>query len=388
MAPRRLVEVTGVVVGAGTGRGEERVEQHVDVADGVALVLANELERVVGRRLHVGQVALREPLPVSPRHPERIEEHGVAAQLPPAPGGDAPELAARVYRDRRPFEAAMLRREQVDGDRRALARARRRDRDGRPFQGPADQRRVPTGAPLPEQDAPAPGEAAQVAAAEQLRAAVQVGLGAPPPPGPVEAPAAVDRRLEPEHEEQRRGRRRSRDHDQRHAVEGPDPVRGGRERVRVPQGSHDPGPERGGGSGERPTVEAEAEPQSRALAVGRHVGRERRADGGAEARGRDLLRTATCCQPRGPAAAGHEQESADCELQNSHDEPVPPPQLPAAPRRVRDPILTAPTREMPATAAPPVRSPPSSPAPARPPIQSRTADGSRSISLKDAFISP
>ena len=63
----------------------------------------------------------------------------------------------------------------------ALAGAGRGHGDGGAFQGPADQLGVAAGTPLAEQDAPAFGEAAQKSSAEQLRPAVEIGLGPLPP---------------------------------------------------------------------------------------------------------------------------------------------------------------------------------------------------------------
>ena len=70
-------------------------------------------------------------------------------------------------------------RQQVKGDESALADAGRGHGDGGAFQGPADQLGIAPRAPLAEQDAPAFGEAAQKPSAEQLRPAVEIGLGAP-----------------------------------------------------------------------------------------------------------------------------------------------------------------------------------------------------------------
>ena len=95
-------------------------------------------------------------------------------------------------------------------------------------------------------------------------------------------------------------------------------------------------------------------------------------------------------------AAGREQEGAEPRSHDSHGQFLPSVhgmhcghgQLPAPPRRLRAPMRTAPMREMPATAAPPVRSLPSSPrarAPADP-----VEDGRRQQvdQLEEAFISP
>ena len=122
-----FVEMPAVFVSAGTGRCEQRVEQHVDVAHGEALVLADERQRVVGRGPHVRQMARREPFPVALRHAEGVEEQHAAA-----------ELAARVYGDRGPVETTISGREQIEGDDGALARARRGHGDGGAFERPAD----------------------------------------------------------------------------------------------------------------------------------------------------------------------------------------------------------------------------------------------------------
>ena len=274
----------------------------------------------------------------------------------------------------------------------------RGDGDGGAFEGPANQRRLAPRAPLAEQDTVALRQAAQEAAPEQARPAVQIGLGAPPPVAAPEMPEAGERHLAPEHGEQRDGRARHDDRHQPHPVESFQPGQDGAERTGILQGPHDAGPEGASGDRERPAVEPEAEPEGRVLAVGRHVGEERRPEAEAESDGGRVLRPVSGDQPRRPGAGGGEKNEAQAQLDRSHRMSTSllftgciaaaPPQLPAPPRRTRAPMRTAPRREMPPTAAPPVRSLPSSPAPARPPIQSRTAEGSRSISLKEAFISP
>ena len=47
-------------------------------------------------------------------HPEGIDQQSPAAQLAPAPGGDAPELAARVDGDRGALEPPVAGRQQVN----------------------------------------------------------------------------------------------------------------------------------------------------------------------------------------------------------------------------------------------------------------------------------
>ena len=277
-----------------------------------------------------------------------------------------------------------------------LPASRRGDGDGGAFEGPADEPCVATGAPLAEQDTAAFGQSSQEAAPEKPRMAVEVGLGALPPVSALQMPEAGERHLQPEHAEQGDGRSRHDEHDQPQTVQRPEPGHDGAERGRALKRPHGAGPERGGGHRERPAVEPEAQPQRGVLAVGHHVGRERRRHGKAETGGGDIHGPISGDRPRRPGAAGREQEGAEPRSHDSHGQFLPSVhgmhcghgQLPAPPRRLRAPMRTAPMREMPATAAPPVRSLPSSPAPARPPIQSRTAEGSRSISLKEAFISP
>ena len=214
----------------------------------------------------------------------------------------------------------------------------------------------------------------------------------------LQMPEAGERHLQPEHAEQGDGRSRHDEHDQPQTVQRPEPGHDGAERGRALKRPHGAGPERGGGHRERPAVEPEAQPQRGVLAVGHHVGRERRRHGKAETGGGDIHGPISGDRPRRPGAAGREQDKTQApvpsilighiDLPSVHGMHCGHGQLPAPPRRLRAPMRTAPMREMPATAAPPVRSLPSSPAPARPPIQSRTAEGSRSISLKEAFISP
>ena len=86
--------------------------------------------------------------------------------------------------------------------------------------------------PLAEQDAAALREAAQEAAPEQARPAVEIGLGAPPPVSALQMPEAGERHLQPEHDEQGDGRAR---HDENHQ---PHPVhpRARRERPAVAAG--------------------------------------------------------------------------------------------------------------------------------------------------------
>ena len=249
-----------VFVGAGTGRGEQSVEQHVDVAHREPLVLADERERVEAGAGDVRQVALRKVLLVLRRHPEGIEQKHAPAELSPAPGGDAPELTARVDDDGGAVEPAVFGREQVEGDGGALAGTRRRHGDGGALEGPADQPRVGSPAPLAEQDAPALREPAHEAAVQQHRPAVEVGVGAPAAIAAAEMLDAVERRLEPEHRQQHRGGRRHDQHHQTESVEGLEPRHGGAERGGVLQGPDGAGPERGQRHREPRPVEPEAEP--------------------------------------------------------------------------------------------------------------------------------
>ena len=109
----RFVEVPGIVVGPGTGRGEQAIQQDIDVAHGQAFLFADERQRVVGRGLHVRQMARLKVTLVPGHDPEGVEQEHAAAQLAAPPGDDAPELAARVDDDGRSVEAPALRREQL-----------------------------------------------------------------------------------------------------------------------------------------------------------------------------------------------------------------------------------------------------------------------------------
>ena len=252
-------------------RGEQGVEQDVDVAHREPVIVADEVERVVGCAFDVRQVALRKPFLVPGRDAEGIDQDGASAELAPPAGGDAPEFAARVDGDGRSVEAAIVGRQQVQRNESALARARRGDGDRGPLQGPADQRRIRAPAPLAEQDAPAPGETAQEAAPQQIRPAVQVGPGTPAPLAAGEMSEPGECRLEPEQGHQNDGGRRHRQHDQSEPVEPVQPINDGAERVGVLQRPHDPVPERGGADTETRAIETEAEPECRAVAARRHM---------------------------------------------------------------------------------------------------------------------
>ena len=132
--------------------GEQRVQEDVDVAHGEIFIVSNKVERVVGRAFNVRQMGFLDLL-VLGHHPEGIDQQNPAAQLTPAPGGDAPEFAARINSDRRSLESPVAGRQQVQGDESALADAGRGHGDGGAFQGPADQLGIAARTPLAEQDA-------------------------------------------------------------------------------------------------------------------------------------------------------------------------------------------------------------------------------------------
>ena len=236
----RLVEVPAVLVGAGTGRGEQGVEQDVDVADGVALVLADERQRVEGGAGDIRQVAVLVVLPVLGHHAEGIEEEHAAAHLPATPRGDAPELAARIDDHRGSVEPALVRREEVERDGGALSGAGRRDGDGRALEGPADERRVPPRAPLAEQDPPSSRQAAHGGPVQERGPAVEVGRGASAPIAAAEVLDAVDRRLAPEHGRHHDGDRRDDEHDQPESLERLEPLERGAERGHACNGRKTP----------------------------------------------------------------------------------------------------------------------------------------------------
>ena len=202
-------------------RREQGIEQHVDVAHGEAFIVSNKVERVVERASDIRQVGFfLELFLVLGHHPEGIDQQNPAAQLAPAPGGDAPELAARINGHGRSLEPPVAGRQQVEGDEGALADAGRGHGDGRAFQGPTDQLGVSARAPLAEQDAPAFGEAAQKPSAEQLRPAVKIGLGPLPPVIAMKVLKAVDNDFEPKNERNREARWRHGDQGQFIAAQG------------------------------------------------------------------------------------------------------------------------------------------------------------------------
>ena len=75
-----------VLVRVRARRGEQGVEQHVDIADGEAFVPPYELQRVVGGTRNVRQMAFRELFLVAGHHTERVEQQDVAASRRPAHG--------------------------------------------------------------------------------------------------------------------------------------------------------------------------------------------------------------------------------------------------------------------------------------------------------------
>ena len=103
-------------------------------------MFTDEVERVVGSALHIGQVDVREPFRVAFRHAEGIEQQHAAAHPAPPPGGDAPQLAPRIDDYGRAPKTPVAGREQVEGDDGALAGAGRGDADGGALQRPADER--------------------------------------------------------------------------------------------------------------------------------------------------------------------------------------------------------------------------------------------------------
>ena len=306
------------VVGVGARRREQGVEQDVDVAHGKAVVLPDEVERVVGRAFRFRRTDFRELLPVAADHAEGIDQQGPAAQLAPAPGGDAPELAARVYGDGRAPEPPKIRRQQVEGDGGALAGARRRHGDGGAFQGPADQPGVAARAPLAEQDAPASGQTAQKPPVEQPGPSVEVGVGAPPPVVAPEVFEAVDRDLEPQHEGDRETGRRHGDRCQLIAAEMREPRGQDRDGGRRAHRTDDLHPDRRGADRRCRAVEPETEPDALLLASGRHVGQQHKGknaaeDGEAEAGGAQALQ-----QVGRPGGATGEQHGSNGDRQEAH----------------------------------------------------------------------
>ena len=142
-----------VVVHVRARLGEQGIQEDVDVAHGETFIVSNKIERVVGRAFNVRQMGFLEFFLVAAHHPEGIDQQNPAAQFAPAPGGDAPELAARVNSDRGALEPPVVGRQQVEGDESALADAGRGHGDGGPFQRPTDQLGIAARAPLAEQDA-------------------------------------------------------------------------------------------------------------------------------------------------------------------------------------------------------------------------------------------
>ena len=313
-----LVEVPAVLGRARTRRGQQGVEQHVDVAHREALVLADERERVVGGADHLRHQAPPEILPVLPDHAEGVDEHGPPAHLAAAARGDAIELAARIDGDGGAVEAAALGREQVEGDEGALPGAGRGDGDGRALEGPADQGRVPPLAPLAEQDAPALGQLAHGAPVQKRGPAVEVGLRAPAALAAGGLLDHLDCRPAPEQGQHRDGCDREHQHDQPELFQPQQPVQGGVGPLDLPDGAHDAGPERRGGDREARAVEPEADPASGALASGRVVGRERRRGRERESGGGDVVRPVAGGEPDRPASACGEQEGADGQFEGSH----------------------------------------------------------------------
>ena len=97
-----------------TRRREQSVQEDIDVAHGEAVIVSNEVERVVEHAFDIRQVGFfLELLLVLGHHPEGIDQQCPAAQFAPAPCGDAPELAARVYGDRGALEPPVIGRQQV-----------------------------------------------------------------------------------------------------------------------------------------------------------------------------------------------------------------------------------------------------------------------------------
>ena len=312
-----FVEVPADVVGVGARRREQGVEQDIDVAHGKAVVLPDEVERVVGRAFHFRRTGFRELLRVAAHHAEGIDQQGPAAELAPAPGGDAPEFAARVYDDGRAPESPGGGRQQVEGDGGALAGARRRHGDGGAFQGPADQPGVAAGAPLAEQDAPAPGQTAQESSVEQPGPSVEVGFGAPPPVVAPEVLEAVDRDLEPQHEGDRESRRRHRDRCQLVAAETGEPGGQDREGGRRAHGTDDLHPDRRGADRRCRAVEPETDPGALLLASGRHVGQQHQNENAAEDREAEAGGAQALQQIGRPGGAGGEQQDSNGDRQEA-----------------------------------------------------------------------
>ena len=269
-------------------------------------------------------MAVPELPPVGLHDAEGIEQHGPAAHLPPAPRGDAPELASGIDGDGGAFEPALAGREQVERDGRPLPRAGRRDGDGGALERPADEGCAAPGAPLAQEDAVPLRQPSQVVPAQQARLAVKIGLGAAAAAAAAQMPESGDGHLEPDHAEQHDGR--AGHHQQREArpVEPVEPGHCVAERPRVLQRPHDAHPERPQAHGQPPAVEAEAEPQEGVLAVGGEVDEERRSDDRAETDGGDVFRPVSVDQPRRPARPGRQQEGAKARLDQVHSLASPP----------------------------------------------------------------
>ena len=346
-------------------------------------------------------MASGELLPVPLHHAEGIhEQDGPASHLAPPPGGDAPELAARVDDDGRAVEPPVFGREQVQRDGGALAGAGRGDGDGGALEGPADERLALRPAPHWPSRMPLrlasrrrkrrPSRLACPWRSDSARRRRSPLLRCLTPASATSSQSMVSSATagDGNHQQHQPQLRRA----------PSEPGHDGAQRGRVLQRPDDAGPERGGGDRERRRRRARSGTRGR-----RPCGRSpcRRANDAPTAEpetggGRVLRRPVAGGEPRRPAAAGRQHEGADARLEDDRHGVGPPsvtgmhgrPQLPAAApcparrcgrrpcARCRPPQCRRCARRRRRRRR---RAPRSSRG--RPP-------GSRSISLKDAFISP
>ena len=170
-------KVEGAGVGVAGGRRHEPVEEDRDVAHGQRLVLADEVQGIVPQAPGVGEEGPGRVAGVACDDGEGIDEEDAPPQLPAAPGDDAEGLAPRIDGERGPAVAPVVRRQQVERDRRSLARPRRGEGDRRSLQRPGEE---PPAVRLAENEAPGFEEGSEVAPFEQAGPSVEVRFGAPP----------------------------------------------------------------------------------------------------------------------------------------------------------------------------------------------------------------
>ena len=190
--------------------------------------------------------------------------------------------------------------------------------DGGAFQGPADQLGVAARAPLSEQDAPAFGEAAQKPSAEQLRPAVEVGLGALAAVIAREIFEAVDQDFEPQHEGNRETHRRHGDRCQLITAKMRDPSGEFPEGSYPEYGPDDLHPDRRGADHHCGPVQPEADPGALLLAAGGKVGQQRKSKNDAEYGDADIGAAEVIYQKRRPARTACEQQDRDVNGCESH----------------------------------------------------------------------